>query len=163
MAVRQPIQKSFGGEGRLWGRRPHFWHSGRNALGKKGSELWGQRPHNARVGPVEAKVAIELAAVGVAHLQPGQFGGQRVEQPLAVGGAVVAPEFVLGDVASDEPVAHGEAEVDRPARLRGGFRVNGVDRFDQVLEREPGRSGSRRLGCLAFPGHSANPIRSRWC
>ena len=72
----------------------------------------------------------------------------------------LCPEFVLGDVASDEPVSQGQAEVNSPAGLSGGFRVNRLDRFNQMLEREPSRTGSRWPGCRAFPAHREDPMRS---
>jgi hypothetical protein len=55
-------------------------------------------------------VAIELAAVVVVDGPAAQFGGQGIEKPLAVGGAVVAAQLVLGVLAADEPVAEREAD-----------------------------------------------------
>src|SRR5262249_27002495 len=112
-----------------------------NPNGQERPRLWGQRPHNSWVRPVETQVAIELAAVAVARAQAVQFGSQRVEQFLAVGGPVRAVQLVLGHVAADEPVAERQGDVDSAGVLGGQSGIDALDGADEILESEAGTPG----------------------
>jgi len=128
-------------------RLPIAEQPGGQALRKLGRhrlpDLW--------VGLVEATEATKLTGVDAWDSQPPETFGEGLEQPFPVGGPVGPRELVPRDVAPDEPVAQGQADVHGARRVLRHARMHRHDGMHQGLEVEFGLSGLS-VGQVGPPG-----------
>ena len=96
---------------------------------KGGREFGSQCLPNLRIRLVELAVAAQLPFLHAAH--PGR---QPRQQSLAVGGAILATLLIFDDVAADEPVPQGQAEIDRTTGLRRQLLMHRMDGADEVFK-----------------------------
>jgi hypothetical protein len=134
---------------------PHSPHR-RRCRRARASQGVGTVPPRSPDRPGRTAGRYRAGGVAADDGQAVQFGGQGVEQLLAVGGAVLAAQPVLGDVATDEPVAECKAGVDCPTGLSGQLGTDPAVGADEPIEGEAthGAGGSLGLALRAKPNPS---------